>query len=332
MSRRRTGLALALMLFTGGPNAASLTPIYLDRPKIRSTPVTINPGDPAQVRVGALTLLAGWRLDSPSPEFGGWSALRVDGDRVTAIGDSGSILRLRLGRFGHATDARILPLPAGCGPVGDKHFRDSESLTGGPGAWWVGYEWKSRICRLSDDMGRATALSAPSAMAEWPKSGGAEAMVRLRDGRFLVFAERARDESAVRPLLLFAGDPTDPETRLAQLRYRPPTGYSPTDAAELPDGRILVLNRRFSVLSLFTTMLVVIDPAQLASAAPIEGKAVARFAPPLLSDNFEGLAATQENTRTIVWLISDDNSMSWQATYLLKFALDPAKPVSAKSN
>ena len=56
----------------------------------------------------------------------------------------------------------------------------------------------------------------------------------------------------------------------------------------------------------------------------IAGVPIARFAPPMLSDNFEGLAATVENGHPIVWLISDDNFMSWQGNYLLKLAIDPA--------
>lgn len=147
-------------------------------------------------------------------------------------------------------------------------------------------------------------------------------MVRLSDGRFLVFAERAPNGARDRPLLVFDGDPTDAATPVADRRYRPPSGYAPTDAAQLPDGRVIVVNRRFGFDGPFTAILTIIDPTMLGGEEPVEGTAVARFASPVLHDNFEGIAVVQEGARTILWLISDDNSMSWQKTYLLKFALD----------
>ena len=48
---------------------------------------------------------------------------------------------------------------------------------------------------------------------------------------------------------------------------------------------------------------------------------LARLQPPLTIDNMEGVSATIENGRTIVWLVSDDNFTPLQRTLLLKFAL-----------
>jgi hypothetical protein len=313
----------ALLLLVGGAASRPMTPIASEDIAIRSTAVMLDASDPSRTRAGHLVLLAGWRLTSRSAQFGGWSALHMDGDRATLIGDSGDVLRFRLGRFGHAIDARIDPLPAGCGRQDDKTQRDSESLTGDGHDWWVGFEYRNRLCRMSGDFGRALAVRAPPEMARWKRTGGAEAMLRLSDGRFLVFSEVPPTGEAERSMLVFAGDPTDPATRVVRRPYRPPEGYSPTDAAELPDGRILVLNRRFSLPDLFTNVLTIVDPAALDSAGSVTGSAIATLVPPTLHDNFEGLAVTREGGRTIVWMVSDDNFMSWQATYLLKFALDP---------
>lgn len=323
MRLARTLAALLLFCVIGGPRSASLVPVVPERVTITSLPVSLQPDDPSRTRAGRLTLLQGWKIASRSSQFGGWSALHIDGDRFTAIGDYGSVLRFRLTRFGRATDARIDPLPAGCGRVNDKRERDSESLTMAPDGWWIGYEVVSRLCKVTSDFSRALALRRPAAMANWRRQSGAEAVLRLADGRFLVFAERAPKDAVLRPLLVFSGDPADPKTALSIRSYIPPPGYSPTDAAQLPDGRILVLNRRFAFADLFTTILVVIDPATLDPSKPIQGVALARLAPPTLHDNFEGLAVTVEGGRPIIWMISDDNFMSWQSSYLLKFALDP---------
>ncbi len=315
----------------GGPRSSSLTPVFVERVTITSMPVTLQPDDPSRVRTGELTLLAGWKLSSLSSQFGGWSALDVDGDQVTAIGDYGSVLRFRLTRFGRAVEARIDPLPVGCGRRDDKRQRDSESFARVPGGWWVGFEVDSRLCRATPDFKRAVALVRPAAMGQWQNENGPEAMVHLADGRLLVFAERAPKGTALRPLLVFDGDPADARTKVTARSYVPPIGYSPTDAAQLPDGRILVLNRRFGIADRFTSALVVIDPVALDSDKPVSGTIMAGLTPPTLHDNFEGLAVTVEAGRPIIWMLSDDNFMSWQGTYLLKFALDP-KPLAPANN
>jgi len=159
-------------------------------------------------------------------------------------------------------------------------------------------------------------------------TGGVEALLRLADGRYLAFAERGPTDKALRPLLIFSGDPADSRTTVTRRTYAPPPGFSPTDAAQLPDGRIVVLNRRFGFATLFTTALVTIDQSALYDKRPVAGTVIARLTPPTLHDNFEGLDVGIENGRPIIWMISDDNFMSWQSTYLLKFALDATGPAA----
>lgn len=329
----RLAICAILLILIGGARSSTLNPVLAERIAVISSPVSLQADDPRRTRTGRLTLLGGWKLASRSSQFGGWSALHIEGDgngdRVTAIGDYGSVLRFRLTRFGRATEARIDPLPSGCGAQDDKRERDSESLTQAVDGWWVGYEADNRLCKVTPDFAQTLSLKRPPEMAQWSEKYGAEAIVRLADGRMLVFAERAPQGMALRPLLIFSGDPADPATRVTARSYVPPSGYSPTDAAQLPDGRILVLNRRFGIADLFTSVLVVIDPVALDSGRPVQGTPIAQLAPPTLHDNFEGLAVTVEHGRPIFWMISDDNFMSWQGTYLLKFALDREAPEPA---
>ena len=159
-------------------------------------------------------------------------------------------------------------------------------------------------------------------MAHWATAYGAEAIVRLRDGRFLVFAEADPENTDLpSPVLLFSGDPLAPSTQSIPLRLASPDGFRPSDAAQLPDGRILVLQRAFALPLRWRTRLIVIDPAELRENALIRGREVARLAPPLLTENFEALAVTQEKRRPIIWIASDDNFWALQQTYLLKFTL-----------
>jgi hypothetical protein len=104
----------------------------------------------------------------------------------------------------------------------------------------------------------------------------------------------------------------------------PPAKYRPVDAVELPDGRLLVLTRRFSMLhGFFTNKLVLVGRGTIQPGARVTSQVIATLAAPLIHDNFEGLAVTREQGATIVWLMSDDNGPTWlQRTLLLKFRLD----------
>ena len=322
MRRITACLPLLLALFVGETTSVTMSRIVAQPMLIRAEPVALDSHDPARTRVGALTLLGGWRLTSNVRAFGGLSALDMDGNRATAISDIGAIVTFRVGGFGHISDARILPLPSGCGGNDDKTARDTESLAHDARRqhWWIGFEWRNAICRTDANFATGRAF-APPAMRDWPRTTGPETLLTLRDGTMMVLAERGRS-GRVRPLLLFHGDPVDPHTAITQLGFLPPQGYSPTDAAQLPDGRILILTRKFSIFSLFTARLVIVDPARFAAGAVVAGQDVARLESPVVTDNYEGVSVTQEQGRTIVWIVSDDNYMGWQRTLLLKFALD----------
>jgi hypothetical protein len=89
----------------------------------------------------------------------------------------------------------------------------------------------------------------------------------------------------------------------------------------MPDGRLMLLNRRFEWLEGFSLAVTIADVRGLGEGATIEREEIARLAPPLTVDNMEGLSLTRENGRTIVWIVSDDNYFPLQQTLLMKFAL-----------
>jgi hypothetical protein len=307
----------------GGSTPGAPSPVESQRLTIASTPVLLDASNPSRRRVGALTFLGGWHLTSNARVFGGISALDVDNNRMTAVSDIGAIIRFRLGQFGAVGDADLKSVPKGCGPVVRKSDNDTESLAHDAArqTWWIGMEWRNIICRTNADFSKGAYVTPPS-IARWRKKKGPETLLRLADGRFLTIAEKARDDDPVRPAVLFDRDPNDPAAIATKLGYRPPDGFDPTDAAQLPDGRILVLNRRFALNSLFTAVLVILDPSAMNANDTMSGRMIARFEPPVISDNFEGLSVTTENGRPVIWIVSDDNYERWQRTLLLKFQLN----------
>lgn len=312
---------LLVLLLVPGWSGEERLPLYGGVPTVRVTRVDLDARDPARRRVGPLTYLGGVRFSSHDPAFGGFSALAVQDGRFLLLADGGLTFGFAMGADLVPRDYRFGALPDGPGRGWTKRERDSESLVRDPvtGRAWVGFEDANAIWRYAPGLTRAEAALAPRAMTRWPANGGAEAMVRLRDGRFLVFSEDMDDPRGGKQALAFDRDPTDPRAATTPFRLLLPRRYRPTDAAQLPDGRLMVLARAVSLGDGFTAKLLLADPRDIARGT-VPTRTIATFAWPLLHDNFEGLALRREGDATIVWLLSDDNTPSlFQRTLLLKF-------------
>jgi hypothetical protein len=294
-----------------------------DRPPavalVTFTPLPLDEGDSERTRLGQLHFLGAWRLTSNDPRFGGLSSLHVEGNEAMAFSDSGWLARFPLPRGAGTVRGEVRVLADGPAAASRKSLRDIESLAVMGDQVWLGFERRNAIWRYDRRSWRAESGAQPPPMRRWPANRGAEAMVRLPGGRFLVFAE---GDGSGGPALLFAGDPAVEGTPAFEMRFQPPEGYRTTDAAMLPDGRILVLNRRFRVLEGVSAKLTILQ-GRLAPGAVLHAREVADFHRPVTVDNMEGLSVTQEGGRTIVWLTSDDNYSPLQRTLLMKFALEP---------
>lgn len=299
---------------------------------LRSPPEPHNPSQtirftrlpvPAQP-VGEMQLQAMWNLTGAHSSFGGFSALLLVNDNQFLSASDGGVEawfpRPLLGG-GLASGARV-----GIGPFAgrreeDKSRIDIESLTRDPrtGQIWAGYESQNAIVRY-DRTVQNPLWSWPAQMAFWPPNAGPEAMVRLRDGRFIVLEEgkfffRGPDSAG----LLYPGDPVQ-GARAVEFRYAPPAGFRPVDMAQLPDGRVLILLRDVDAWlpPHFHSALAVADPAMIRPGRPWHGRVIAKIDDPLPTDNFEGMALRPLADGSVqVWLISDDNFGEFQHSYLM---------------
>lgn len=324
----RRVLLLLLFLLLLGPGWSRTERLDLLRAgpaTIHAERVALDPSDPARRSLGALTYLGGVSLDSPDPAFGGFSALHVAGDRFTMLSDGGGIARFRMDARGRVSGAHYADLPAGPGGLWDKRDRDSEALAVDPatGRIWVAFERWNAIWRYAPGFARAEGQIRPAEMAGWSRNGGPESLVRRADGSFVVLSEShfAADGSGSSGRV-FLGDPVA-GARSYGFHLRAPRGWLASDAAELPDGRMLVLLRRFALAERgFASRLLLIDRGAIRPGAVVRGRVIATLRRPLIHDNFEGIAVGREGGRTIVWLLSDDNQLFLQRTLLLKFRLD----------
>lgn len=289
---------------------------------IAMKPLTLDPAHPGVRRVGDLIFLAAWELGSGNRDFGGISALTaLPGGRFVGVSDAGTLVGFGLTNDDRTDRPFIAPLPESHGLGKTYADRDSEGISfdADSGQFWVSYEAKHAIRRFSRSFARSNGMVRPAEMQGWSANKGAESIIRLRDGRFVVIAESLDPDT--HQALIFSGDPVEPGTGISKFSYRPPAGYRVTDGTMLPDGRLLILNRSIGFPKGFAAKLAVIDPAVVKSGATVAGKVIATLAAPLLVDNMEGVAITREGNDTIIWLISDNNFNIWQRTLLMKFRL-----------
>lgn len=294
---------------------------------IEAIPVVLNSSDPAQLRLGPLHYLGGWQLKSRRTHFGGLSSIAIrPGGEIWTLSDGGAMFEfpepgsadkfIGIGKVLRTAkpEKSWMPRP-----------EDSESMATDPDFQhiWVGYELMQLICRYTADLKQIGTCRAPQEMKHWPETESIESLARLPDGRFVSISEGAPGKAGGRDMLLFAGDPVERTTPAPiRMSYMPPTGYDPTDAVYIGKGKLLVLNRRATLYDGFTAVLKLVDISHMQPGAIINGPEIARFAPPILADNFEGLALEHVGRQRILWMVSDDNHLFLQRTLLLKFALD----------
>ena len=315
-------LLAALFLTTFAPVSLFRSPVPPATATLSVTPVPLHQTDPARSAVGKLTYLAGWALRSNDGRFGGISAMHVEDGEVIALSDAGSLFRFPLpGRQDPALT--ILPLPEGPGSPDRKGDRDTEAMVMHKKRAWIAFEGRNQVWRYRRGNWTSDAWAAPSGMRNWSSNSGAEAMLRLPDGRFIVFSEGRGRADGSSEALLFDGDPALEGTPVRAMNYVAPKGFRITDAAVLPDGRLLFLNRRVGLTEGVSAKLTVADGASVAAGRALWGQEIAHLQAPLTVDNMEALSVTRENGRTIVWIASDDNFIPLQRTLLLKFALAP---------
>ena len=289
-------------------------------------------GPESRTRRNGIRLLGVWQMTSPDSRFSGYSGLvAFAGGRLRAYSDRGKWLDF------HAPGSG-----PGNGQAGSAHafgkalaeknkfYSDIEAATYDPvsGNTWLSLEFVNAIFRISADR-KKLAEATPPAMATFSANGGAEAMTRLSDGRFIVLRETG---DPLRPLhrtgLLFAGDPIVNDSA-AEFSFRPPAGYDPTDAAQLPDGRVLILLRGLTLAGFppFASRLVVADPAEIRAGKVWHWQPVADISDIAPRENYEGLAVVPAGRGVKLWLISDSNdSVLMQRTLLVELDWDPSTP------
>lgn len=346
--RFAVALGLALALGSGGaraqwkPDAAGVAPHAVE---ITARPIAQFSKSSTAFTNPRLAFRGGLVLTSPSKYFGGWSGLAFDGDgrRFVSVSDSGVWMTGELvyddqDRPQSIRGARIGAFQTLKGkPLDRERDRDAESVTlagGTPekGTAYVAFEQHDRIGVFPIAKG---VLGKPSSYLTMPKEAarmrmdGIEGLTVLaggpNKGALVAFAEHPlRGEKRHRGWIWIGGTPRG-------FTLSGASGFGVTDVASLPDGGLLVLERRFRWLEGLRVRLRHIPAADIEPGANVTGEILLEADTAQQIDNLEALAVSRSaDGETVVTMMSDDNFNRFlQRTLLLQFTLKETQTARA---
>jgi hypothetical protein len=302
-------------------------------------------GFPNETRFGALEWLGGLQISDAAGAIGGLSDLYTwnQGRSLLSLSDDGNWFTADIvsdddGRPRSLTAAAVADLIPANAKARDKDDVDSEGLAvrrrGDRFEAAVSFEERHRIELFSSALDpRDIALKAgrplPSPPPElktlrWSK--GLEALAATPPGHILGdaligIAEWPRRGEDDMPGFIIGG------ARPGLFHVKRRDDFDATSAAFLPGGDLLLLERRFSLLTGPGMRIRRIKAADIVPGAIVDGAVLISANITQAIDNMEGLAVdTAPDGSTILTVISDDNRSLMQRTLLLRFKLLDAAP------
>jgi hypothetical protein len=325
-------LAMPAAVQAGKPDILNLEDGPID---ITATPISSFAAG-SETRFGKLDWLGGMRLSSSSKYFGGFSGLAIlDGGRgLVSVSDAGFWLTARMiyagDRPAGLASARIGSIRAlNNRRLERRRDRDAEAIgivsgKGMSAKLVIAFENNARVGRFA--LG-PEGLSPPSGYLDLPKAMralrnnvGIESIAYLSSGplagSFVSFAERTTDDKGGLIGWIFSGAAS------RTITLAPIGTFDISDIATMPDGGLLVLERRFRWSEGISIRIRRLSPKALQARQPMLGETIFEGGSGTVLDNMEGISVHRSAAgATIVTLISDDNFNFLQSTVLLQFAL-----------
>jgi hypothetical protein len=318
-------LCLAALAFAEAGVSAGGSEIEIHAEQINS----FAKGDSSTDLLGALEFRGGLVLTSSNKSFGGISSLIMDSDGTHFIAASDWGVWFR-GRIIYKDDR-----PAGIGdavtaPILDTDGKsssriDSESMTT-DGRWlYVGIERTHRILRyrygkkLFSTPGENVPV--PHEIRDLPSNQSLEALVLVPEefplgGTLLAISESGLDSAGNIKAFLIGG-PTP-----GKFAIKRKDAYDISDAAFLPQGDILILERKYELNSGMIMRIRRLSISEIRPDALVDGPVVFEADASCNIDNMETLSVHRSPSGDIILtLMSDNNFHPNQRTLLLQFAL-----------
>lgn len=321
MKRAVLGLFGLLALCAGPvlaqPRSIDITPRAIER----------FDGRTGETRFGALDYIGGFSFRGSDRRLAGISGFRFrdrSGRSFLAVTDTGfwfegTIERDAGGRPIGMSHAAIAPI---LGPDGAARVRkgqaDAEGIAIDGSRVLVSFEQNARIEAFdaADPLTASASLIAqPIPVSELRRNAGLETIARAPDGRIVVVTEQSIDAEGH----LFAGL-LGPAGGVFKVRREEP--WHATDGAFLPDGDLLLLERRYEGFGRVGMRIRRIEGGSIRVGALVDGPVVMEADLSQEIDNMEGMDVfVNEDGQTIVALVSDDNASFFQRNLYLEFRL-----------
>jgi hypothetical protein len=297
---------------------------------IRGEPITsFAIGHESPTRFGSLEFRGGLVLTSSSKSFGGLSALLVqrDGAHFIAVSDQSSWLRGRIvyqnNRPAGIVDAAMAPILDTAGKSNSRI--DSESLAQDGGTLYVGIERTHRILRFNYGkkrfLARGEEVPVPPEIKTLPFNQGLEGLIFVPKklplaGTLVAISECGLDSAGnIKAFLIGGRSP-------GSFTVKRTDAYDVSDAALLPHGDILILERKYSLQQGLSVRIRRIPLSGIKPGAVADGPVIFEADTRYQIDNMEGISVHRARSGEIILtLISDDNFSPIQRTLLLQFAL-----------
>jgi hypothetical protein len=301
--------------------------------EVKARPITsFDPRDQTLVRFGSLEYRSGLVLTSSFHGFGGLSAIRLDakGERFTSLSDKGTWLTGRIvysgGEMTGLAEVEAAPMLGADGrPITARGWFDSESLAFDGQIAYVGLERVNQVLRFDFSKGltrsRGEVIALPPAAKKLPFNKGLEALVFVPKGMplagtLIAISERGLDPSG-NLIAFLVGGPTP-----GQFSVRRTENFDVSDAVLLASGDLLILERKFSLLTGIGVRIRRLPLKSVMPGAVVDGPSIFNADLGEEIDNMEGIDVhVTEEGDTVLTIVSDDNFSLIQRTLLLQFTL-----------
>lgn len=326
--------ALVLACFWGGTAPLAAAEHAQQRLiEVRSAPITNFRIGSSETRFGALEFIGGFTMRADDKDFGQLSGLRflVPGQEFIGVADIGFwffglIARDERGVPLGVRNFRLQPMVDGAGRIiADKRDKDAEAITLKGDRASVAFERNARITEYRLDphgMGKPLRdLDFVVPRRELRNNAGFEALATAPQtghlqGARIAITERSIDEDGN----IFAAILEGPHK--GQFKVLRTDDFDVTDASFLPDGHLLLLERRFSPLMGVAIRLRRIDGGTIIKGALVDGETLMQADLAYQIDNMEAMDVWQrDDGATILSMMSDNNQSILQRTLYLEFRL-----------
>jgi len=285
-----------------------------------------------QEKFGPFTFIGGGKLESEHWSFSGFSGLHIAqaGQDLLAVSDGGYFLQAQIQRSANGApiglnQAKTIGLLDEKSIDHDeKHHRDAEGLFVKGDDVFVSMEALDELRRyqLNDLGGTPDLVPIDIPKHEVRSNEGMEALTigsenSSLSGAMVAFTEGSLNDEGNYFAFVHSGE------RKGAFFVKARDEFKVTGADFLPNGDLLLLERRFSLFKGLHMRFRLIDDADISPGKTVDGEVLYTAGLGHKIDNLEGLSIWKNQAdETIVSLISDDNANLLQSTIYLEFRYD----------